>query len=310
MSHKLLTLLAAGICLLAGMPGFAQDAPDTGTPRTFHLLREEDLAKRNREKEESTAKAWEPRLQEHQIQVGLSLGQLDLNQVVFSQDQIIYKYDKEATYWGDVDIKGGSAFNPVVHLGYSLSRWFTLEAVGGLSFSQYQSTIVNRQRRENKINSKVDLEEPALGEYDAEARSLLTVQLGANAMVYPFDIRGDGRGRIHPYLTAGLGRVWYDMNSSYNDGSSGTNDLNFGGGIRLLADRTISIRLEVLMHVNSLQWQPEPNFQVLDGGTVLVPMEEFPLDPETRSYTEQVVTSYDTQDLSTLSISLGFLGSF
>ena len=307
MSHKLLTFIVAGLCLMAGLPALAQDK---GSTEIFHLLRNEDLAKKAQAEKEVAAKAWEPHLQPGKIQFGLSLGRLDLNQSVFNQEQIIYKFNDEATYWGDVDINGGTAFNPVFHLGYSLNRWLTVETLGGLSFSEYKTTITNRHRRENDTGSTVDFDEPPLGEYDAEARSLLAVQFGVNAVVYPLAIKGEGRGRFHPYVTAGIGRTWYDMNSNYNNGSTGSNDMNFGGGIRILADRTISIRLEAVLHTNTLQWEPDDNFLVLNDGSQPVPLEEFPINPETRSFTEQMVTSYNSVDMSTLNMSLGFQGSF
>ncbi len=306
MSHKSLTLFVAGLCFLVGTLAQAQD---DGNTKVFRLLRDDQVAKKNLEQEKTEAKRWEPRLEAGQMEIGLSLGMLDLNKTILQQDQVIYKYNDDATYWGDVEIKGAGAFNPVLRMGYSLRRWFVLEAIGGLSFADYSSSITNRHRRKNEAGAPVDFEEPALGEFDAEARSLLTVQLGLNAIIYPFDIHGDGRGRWHPYLTGGFGRIWYDMNSNYNDGSTGANDLNFGGGIRLLTDRTISIRIEALLHRNTLEWEPVENFRSLDEGTLLVPLEEFPVNPD-GSFEEIPITSFEPIDMTVLNLSIGFQGNF
>ncbi len=307
MSQKSLTALVAGLCIFVGSFAMAQDSP---SPRVFHLLRDNELAKRNLEKENAKAEKWDPSLQKGRIDLSLSLGMLDLNKPIFEEKQIIYKYDDQATYWGDVNIQGAAAFNPVLRMGYSLQRWFVVEAIGGLSFADYTSNITNRHRRKNEPGAPVDFEEPALGEYDAEARSLLTVQFGANAVIYPFAITGQGRGRVHPYLTAGAGRIWYDMNSNYNDGSSASNDLNFGGGIRLLADSLISIRIEALFHRNTLQWTPVKNFLSLHEGTLLVPLEEFPTNEEDGSFEEVTVSSYKSMTMNTLNLSIGFEGTF
>ena len=42
---------------------------------------------------------------------------------------------------------------------------------------------------------------------------------------------GDGEGKMHPFVTGGVGKMWYEMNSNYFDGATGTNDVNFGGGL-------------------------------------------------------------------------------
>ncbi len=306
MSHKSLILLVAGLCFLGGFPVQAQEA---GNARVFKLLRDDQVAKNTKEQEASEASKWDPKLEAGQMEISLSLGMLNLNKTILKQEQVIYKYNDDSTYWGDVEIKGANAFNPVLRLGYGLRRWFVVEGIGGLSFADYSSSITNRHRRKNEAGAAVDFEEPALGEFDAEARSLLTVQLGANAMLYPFDIHGDGRGRLHPYLTAGFGRIWYDMNSNYNDGATGSTDLNFGGGIMLLADRTISIRIEALLHHNTLEWDPVENFRSLDEGTLLVPLEEFPVHPD-GSFDEIPITSFDAIDMNVLNLSIGFQGNF
>lgn len=305
MSHKILTFLVAALCLSVALPVMAQESAQ---PKTFHLLREDQLARKAQEQEQEQAEAWVPRLEEGQMEISFALGMLDLNQTILKQDQVIYKYTDESTFWGDIDIKGANAFNPVLRVGYSVYRWLTLEGIGGLSFATYSTSITNRHSRKNEAGALV-VDNPPLGEFDAEARSLITVQLGASAMIYPFDIHGEGGGRWHPYLTAGFGRVWYDMNSNYNTGSTGANDLNFGGGIRLLADRTISIRIEALLHRNTLQWEPVKNFLSLNEGTLLVPLEEFPVNPD-GSFEELPITSFESRDMNVLNLSIGFQGTF
>ena len=59
MSHKLLTFIVAGLCLMAGLPALAQDK---GSTEIFHLLRNEDLAKKAQAEKEVAAKAWEPQI--------------------------------------------------------------------------------------------------------------------------------------------------------------------------------------------------------------------------------------------------------
>ncbi|MBK6733104.1 MAG: hypothetical protein IPG61_03275 [bacterium] len=145
-------------------------------------------------------------------------------------------------------------------MGYNLKPWLTLEGFAGLSISEYSSTIENRRVRKNEAGAVPD-EDPPLGDFDAEARSLITLQTGVDALIYPFNFSGDGGGRWHPYLTGQVGKIWYDMNSDFTAGAAGSNDIAFGGGLRLLAERNVSIRLEATYHMNSIEFKPAEYFR-------------------------------------------------
>jgi hypothetical protein len=294
-------------------PLFAQDTEPQETPEpkepteTFQLLRDSSAAD-DLDIEEDEQAIWEPAVVGGTIEVSFGFGFLDFNKVLWEHDQIIYKYTTDATSWGDVKIQGESAFNPVLRIGYNLTKWISLEAVGGVAITEYTSTITNRRTRENKPGSTI-VDDPPLGEYDAENRSLLTLQASLNAVLYPLNIAGDGKGKLHPYLTVGAGKMWYEMNSNYFKGTSGANDLSFGLGLRLLADENISVRFEVLGHFNQIEFTPSDYFTTLDEGTVVVPLNEYPRNPD-GSVTEQVVTKYDSQTLSLLNWSIGVHGAF
>jgi len=305
MSHKLVSALIIMALIVVCAPAGAQE---DDTEPTFKLLRDNATAASELELEQEQEARWEPAITGGTVEVSFFLGFLDLKQTLWSHDQIIYKYTDEATFWGDMTIKGESAFNPGIRLGYNFNKWFSLEGVSTISFSEYSSTATNRSRRSNETGAPVDFDEPALGEYDLEARSLITGSVGINAMVYPFNISGDGKGRFHPFLTGGIAAMWYDMNSNYTDGAAGTTDVNIGGGIRLLADRNISIRLEVLFHHNSVEFNPTKYFKELNEGTTKVPLNEYPF--EEGHFTERPVTSFESQDISSLSASVGIQGSF
>jgi hypothetical protein len=267
--------------------------------QTFNLLR--DTEQTAREEEEEQVEVFQPRIEPGTIECNFTLGFLNLNQVVLSADQIIYKYDEEATYWGDIAIKGESAFNPIFHLGYVLTPFFSLEGTFGVSFSTYTTDITRRVRRANEAGSTPDPEEPALGEFDAEQRSLVTLNAGLNGVFYPFNL-GGGEGRFHPYLTGGFGRMWYDMNSNYIDSAATAWDFNFGGGIRLIGDDLISLRIEAVLHVHDLEFTPAANFEERDEGTLIIPLTTFP--------DEDIVTQYESQSISSLAWGIGFFASF
>jgi len=205
-------------------------------------------------------------------------------------------------------IKGQNAFNPTLRLGYNLTSWLCVEAVGAFSFSEYTSTMENRHSKKNEQGSTV-VDDPAMGEFDLEVRSMLTANAGVNATVYFLNLDGDGSGRLQPYATGGLSNMWYSMNSNYTNDSATSIDFNIGGGVRLLADRNISIRLEAVYHFNTLEFTPASHFTALDEGTVQVPLYEFPTDDEGVIIRDSV-EEFSSTTMGSLGVSIGLQGSF
>ncbi len=312
MSRRTLSALIIVALVLACSSVFAQDdglkpVPEY-TGKKFKLLRDGATAADDLDLAEEEENAWEPGLKKNAVEVSLGIGFLNLNKTLLQHDQIIYKYNTDSTFWGDVKIQGESAFAPTLRIGYGITNWLGIEGWSGVSISEYTSTISNTFSRKNESPPPVPVPNPPLGEFDAEARSLITLQTGINAVVYPLAIGGDGSGRWHPYLTGGVGNIWYDMNSNYTAGSASALDLNFGGGLRLLADRAISVRFEVLMHRNELQWTPADYFLELNDGTTLIPLNEYPIVDGVLS--ERRVTEFTPSTLSLLQWSIGVQGSF
>ena len=309
MSLKSLSPLTIVAVLCLATAAVAQDQPQK--PRdeagkheqTFRLQRDSASAAKELNFEEEAIK-WQPNVDQGTIEVSLSLGALNLGSTLFEHEQIIYKYTQEYTYFGDVSIKGKTAFNPVLRVGGNISRWFAIEGQGGLSFSEFTSSIENRKYVKNEPNAPV-IDNPPLGEYDAERRSMLTGQAGINAVIYPFNVSKRVITRFQPYLTGGVERFWFNMNSNYSSDTASSWGANLGGGLRLLADENISIRLEVLFHRASLQWTPAKNFTTISEGTVVVPMEDWPVNGS-----RSVVTEYASHDLTMMNFSIGVQGTF
>lgn len=312
MSLKSLSFLTVMAVLCLSVAAVAQDQPPAppkeqpqqpAQEQVFRLQRDSATAASELEFDDEM-QAWKPRIDQGTIEVSFALGFLNLNTTLLQADQIIYNYTQEYTYFGDVEITGESAFNPVLRMGFNWSRWFALEGIGGMSFSDYTSTIENRKRQKNEPNAPIE-EDPPLGEYDAEARSLLTGQAGVNAVIYPFNISERVITRFHPYVTLGVEYMWYSMNSNYTGETAGSWGGNLGAGIRLLADENISVRFEVLYHRNDLQWTPAEYFTELNEGTLQIPLEEWP-----EGGSRQEVTEYDSNPMNLLNWSIGVQGSF
>lgn len=309
MSLKSLFVLTIAVVLCLAATAAAQDEPrepqtrDRSGERTFRLQRDSATAARELEFDDESLR-WKPRVDQGTIEVSLSLGFLNLNSTLLEHKQIVYKYTQENTYFGDVTIKGQTAFNPVLRLGANISRWFALEGQGGLSFSDYTTTIENRKYQKNEPEAPV-IADPPLGEFDAEQRSLLTGQAAINAVVYPFNIKSRVTGRVHPFVTGGIERFWYNMNSNYVDETASAWGANFGAGVRLLADENVSVRFEVVFHRNTLEWTPAESFTELNEGTLQIPMEDWPAESLRRP-----VTEFESHDMNLLNWSIGVQGTF
>ena len=307
MSFKSVVALFIMAFVLVCFPVFAQDeAPQE--EENFKLLRGRGHADLDLEISDEEDEAWIPAIKKGTVEVSFAMGTLGLSTTLLEHDQIIYKFDEEATYWGDMKINGAGAFHPQMRLGYNISTWLCVEAIGGFSFSEYSSSVENRSRRSNEPGAPVDFDEPALGEFDLETRSLLTANVGINASVYFLNLDGDGTGRFQPYATGGVGNVWYSMNSNYVEEAASTLDFNLGGGVRLLADRNISIRLEAVYHLNTVEFTPSYYFTELNEGTVQVPTDEFPIIGEVQTQTR--VEEFTSQTIGCLGVSIGLQGSF
>jgi hypothetical protein len=302
-------LLVLGFCLLAfAAVGAGAQEPPTTEP-TFNLRHtsvEEQQAAQIAEEIQQVE--YEPIIDERTLEASVTLGLWVLDKTLLQHDNIIYKYTKEDTYYGDVAIQGQSAFNPQLRLNYNLFPWFSLEPVFGFSVSEYTATVGRPRSLSNQAIGSGDdaLEDvPGIGEYDAENRSIITLSTGLNAIFYPHDYGNFAKGRWHPYVQGGFTRTWLSINSNYTDESASAWDLNGGGGIRLVADKLISVRFEVLYHHMTVDFAPRQWFRELDEGETRIPIFEYIEGTGPRQ-----VTDFAQQTLNTMSWALGFTANF
>jgi hypothetical protein len=301
-----ITRLAVLLLLVIGCTATSWAQSDE--QKDFNLARTAQDTTRQAE-EALEVPVYEPALEVGKWEFTFTIGFLNLDQTLLAHDQIIYKYTEEATYWGDVKLVGETAFNPSLRVNYNLQTWFALEGLFGISTSQYASDITNRSRQLNEEGAVPDPEEPALTDFDGERRSCITLNLGANALLYPLDF-GEGKGRWHPYFIGGINRFWMNLNSNYTDDPSKSWMLSAGLGLRFISDDLISVRLEFLYNLTTLQFTPAEYFDSRDDGTVQIPVYEYIPNPDGTTVTERRVTEYQSQDLNTYSWAIGFVASF
>ena len=134
MSRKTSSALFILAFVLSCASVFAQDPvtePKSPAARpagdTFKLLRDDDATASDIDLTEEEVEAWIPGLKPGTVEVSLGVGFLGLDTTLLQHDQIIYKYNTESTFWGDVEMTGGSAFAPTLRLGYHVNKWFGVE---------------------------------------------------------------------------------------------------------------------------------------------------------------------------------------
>jgi len=297
-------MIVVGILAL-GCTAVAQEPVNQETEeKTFDLKHQTGL--RSEEVDDVILETYKL-IPERKIEVSLTLGYLALNQVLMEQQDIIYKYTDEYTFFGDVTIEGESAFNPMLRINYNLTNWFAIEPFFGITVSEYTSTIANPEQLSNASSDDEEdvLPEPveSLGEYDAEHRSCISVSIGNNFVLYPHNYGNFGRGHWHPYLIGGFSRTWLSLNSNYMEDSAKMWMLSGGAGLRFVADDMISIRFELMMNHFEVDFTPATSFAELDEGTTKVPVYEY-------NGLLEKIDDYESKTLNSLSWALGFTVNF
>ena len=112
MSHKFVFALTILAMILFCAPAGAHDPHEKEAEPTFQLLRDSATDAAELELEEEEQARWEPAITGGSLEVSFFLGFLNLKHTVLAHDQIIYKYTEEATFWGDINMSGETAFNP------------------------------------------------------------------------------------------------------------------------------------------------------------------------------------------------------
>jgi hypothetical protein len=305
MSQRSLLAALGALVLSCGLATAQTPAPE----KTFNLkhISAADTTAQARAKTRETAKPfWTPGLRQGRLEATFSIGYLSLGTPLLScADRMVYRVTTTNIYFGDIVLQGDSAFNPVLRLGYGLKKWFAIEGVWGISVSEYKASIDSTISLSTDPENDERIPGVVPGEFDAEQRSCITVNSGLNGIIYPFDIKGDGSGRMHPFLLGGIGRTWYSLNSNYTQGTTSAWTLTGGVGIRYVADDLISVRIEALYNRSRIRFDPAETWLELNEGTTRIPILQL---PQEGSYFP--VTEFEAQDIGALSWAIGFTATF
>jgi hypothetical protein len=289
-------------CLFLAAFGGLANAQDQAEERVFNLVVGE-RADAEVVQEVEQVERYVPAIEAGRWDLTLTLGNLGMNKTLLQFDRLIYKATEEHYYYGDIELVSQPAFNPMLRLGYNLTSWFALETQFGVTFSDYEGSITNPFL----VNPFGGTPEsvPELGKFDPERRSSLIFVGNLNGVWYPLNMDGDGRGRVHPYVTGGIGQALYNLDSNYIDDPATSLNLNGGIGVRLIADKLIAARVEVLYQHHTIEFEPAEWFDVRDAETVRIPVYRF--DPF-GNY--RPVEQYRKNTLGGLTWQVGFTVSF
>ena len=292
--------LAAVLSVItSGAPAATRENPEE---RAFNLVVGREISDEVAEEIE-VAPPFIPAIEPGTLDLTLTLGYFNMEKSLLKYPSIIYLSTSEFFFYGDVELKNETGFNPILRLGYTLTPWLALEAQTGVTFAQYQGTIT--APRKVKVIGQPIPEEAELGEFDEERRSSFIWNSNLNALWYPLNLGGDGRGRFHPYLIGGAGWALYDIDSQYLDKPASGLNLNAGLGFSLIADRLVTIRAELVYNHHEIQFEPAELFDERDQGTVQIPVYEF--DQVGQFAT---VTEFPKQTLGGWAIQVGFSARF
>lgn len=307
MSRLLTVVFVCAMLCVAGAAWAQTSTDEDQTPETPSFNLKPTGGSRDEVEDVDSASEYEPIIAEKSVETTLTLGFWDLGVTLLEHDAMIYRYADDFTYIGDVVLKGESAFNPQLRVSYNFNPWFSVEPFFDISVSEYQSTITNPQQVSN-TDEDAELEAvDALGEFDNERRSNITLGTGVNALFFPWDYGNFGKGRWHPYVIGGVSRVWMDINSDYVDDRAAMWRYGAGAGFRLIADEMVSLRFEMMYNRFSFQFTPAETFFEKNEGQLRVPVSAY-VAGENPPLVD--VAEFEKQSASTLTWSLGFIATF
>jgi hypothetical protein len=301
------SLYVAVFCAALMIAGFAsaQSTDESGAQTDEHNFNLKPSGGTARVEEVDDAPDYEPVLPERNLETSVTLGFWNLSSPLLTHDSLIYKYTDEFTYYGDVEIKGESAFHPQMSLSYNLTSYLSLEPFFDISVSEYASKITDPKQSPNSTEGGEPQPVEEIGEFDFEKRSNITVGTGMNVVLYPHNYGNFGKGNWHPFLIGGMSKVWMSINSSYVDDAASMWRYSGGAGIRYIADDMISVRFEMLFHRMTVQFDPAESYVELNEGLLQIPVYEYVVGEGARS-----VETFGEHTFNSMSWALGFTATF
>lgn len=265
-------------------------------------------------------------IQPNRWSLAVLFGYRNVSNTLMQADGIVVdvEFPDEAAF-ADMELKGAQSFSPQVRLARTIGRHFGLELGAGFSLGDFEQTlksgIVNWVDPEG--DNVVTATELQKGSYWIWSGEL-------SGVWYP-----RGEGTVQPYLIAGGGFDWFDVDSAYIAGGTTSTSFSYGLGLKLIGDELYSIRLEARNYHVGLDHDVASTFRTLPNlsadalvdypvsrlvdindlsqaeiDAILDGLDLDNLDPATLTALPVPYESFDSESFTNLWFSLGFEAAF
>jgi hypothetical protein len=188
-----------------------------------------------------TEKPFEPGIDAGKWEFIFHVGFLDLNKKLFGAENIIVDWQAEGRIYADMEIQGQNSFSPQFRMSRNWGHWGWQSTVG-LTLGDFEQTVSDLVIRPEDGGA-------VFGENDAETGSYFQ-WYHDHSVVYNVLTKG----RLIPFLSAGIGGQYYYMDSAYVFDNTSAFTVSYGGGLRIVADDLFSVVLEAKGYRQTLKW--------------------------------------------------------
>ncbi len=248
-----------------------------------------------------TEKPFEAGIDTDKWELSFQIGFMNLAQTLFRADQIVVKWNSKGKIFGDMEVKGQSAFSPQLRIA---RNWGHLgwQQTFGLTLTDFAQSVSNSKERSVSGNQG----DVVLLETDLE-RGSLAMWYHDTALVYNVLTKG----RVIPYLMGGVGGQYWYVDSSYINDTPPILAYNIGAGIRIVGDDLFSVTVEVRDYFSKVQHRSGAIFRP----GVVDPQDDtrqidIPLSVLDAQGQEQPFSGFQKESLSSLWYSIGVVATF
>jgi hypothetical protein len=277
---------------------------------------------------------FEPGIEANVWEISIHFGYFDLDHKLFDAKGLVADVEApDDLIFADTEFVGELSFSPQLRFSRTFGQHFALENSFGTSFGDFRQQVVSGTIE--KWTDPTDRNTNVITEEEIEKGSYFSILHDHALTYYP---RGDGR--VQPYLTAGIGSQWFEIDSNYLDGMAGGLAFSYGGGLRVVSDDLYSFRAEVRNYHTTVTYDVNPTWRIEQNlqGTALLGLpvvrlvDAYDAQRNPRFTPQELqeifarlgmsvpaelpervpipVSSYDSIDYTNLYISLGFTASF
>jgi len=244
-----------------------------------------------------TEKPYEPGIETGAWEFIFQLGFLNLNKRLFGADNIIVDWEADGRIYGNMEIQGTSAFSPQFRMSRNWGHW-GFQSTFGFTLGDFDQVVTDLRKRPEDSAA-------VFGENDPERGSFFQ-WYHDHSVIYNVLTKG----RLIPYLSAGVGGQYYYMDSTYVFDSTSAFTLSFGGGLRVVADELFSVLFEVKNYRQTLRWHTDSVFM---GDVVDPDRDDVLIDiPMTvlEDGAERPFTGFADETLNNIWYSIGLVATF